>query len=126
MDTSVVTYTYAQVLPIGLQSEFFLLYFSSILICFYYFCNYKNRQQAEKPIVINIGTLIREKLEEQQQTIVWLSKQLCCSRTNVYKILNKNSIDTNELMRISKILHFNFFEIYAKEFQNSEDDKDIS
>ena len=44
----------------------------------------------------------------------------------MYKILNKNSIDTNELMRISKILHFNFFEIYAKEFQNSEDDKDIS
>ena len=76
--------------------------------------------------MINIGRLIREKLEEQQQTIVWFSKQLCCSRTNVYKILNKNSIDTNELMRISKILHFNFFEIYAKEFQNSEDDKDIS
>ncbi len=75
--------------------------------------------------MINIGTLIRKKIDEQQLTIVWFSKQLCCSRTNVYKILNKNSIDTNELMRISKILHFNFFELYAKEYQKTKDDKVI-
>ena len=43
----------------------------------------------------------------------------------MYKILNKNSIDTNELMRISKILHFNFFELYAKEYQKTKDDKVI-
>ena len=51
--------------------------------------------------MINIGTHIRKKIDEQQQTIVWFSKQLCCSRTNVYKILNKNSIDTNELIRMT-------------------------
>jgi predicted transcriptional regulator len=55
-----------------------------------------------------IGALIRKKLKEKN-TVVWFSKQLNCSRTNVYKIFERKSLDTTELMRISKILEYDFF-----------------
>lgn len=65
---------------------------------------------------MHIGNLIREKLNEEQKTVVWLAHQLSYSRTNVYKIFSKSSIDTHVLMRISQILHFNFFQLYSDEY----------
>ena len=62
---------------------------------------------------MHIGQLIKEELESQGKTVVWFAKELSYSRTNVYKIFEKSSIDTNVLFRISCILHFNFFELYA-------------
>lgn len=57
---------------------------------------------------MHIGNLIREKLEEKQRTVVWLAHELSYSRTNVYKIFAKSSIDTHVLMRISQILRYDF------------------
>lgn len=59
---------------------------------------------------MHIGNLIREKLEEKQRMVVWLAHELSYSRTNVYKIFAKSSIDTHVLMRISQILRYDFFE----------------
>ena len=67
--------------------------------------------------MIEIGLLIRQKLKERKKTIVWLAAKLSCSRTNVYKIFNKRSIDTNYLLRISDILNFDFFELYSEELK---------
>lgn len=36
-----------------------------------------------------IGLLIKAKLRERKQSVVWLAGQLGCSRTNVYKIFGK-------------------------------------
>lgn len=71
---------------------------------------------------MHIGNLIREKLNEEQKSVVWLAHQLSYSRTNVYKIFAKSSIDTQVLMRISQILHFNFFQLYSDEY-NQHDKK---
>lgn len=49
--------------------------------------------------------------------MVWFANELACSRTNVYKIFSKQSIDTYDLLRISKILEFDFFEVYSKELE---------
>lgn len=62
---------------------------------------------------VNIGSLIKAKLKEKQITVVWFATQLGCSRTNIYKIFSKNSIDTNELYKISEILGFDFFKYYS-------------
>lgn len=67
--------------------------------------------------MIEIGLLIRQKLKEKKKTIVWLAEKLSCSRTNVYKIFNKRSIDTDYLFRISDILEFDFFELYSEELK---------
>ncbi|MBQ6064866.1 MAG: helix-turn-helix transcriptional regulator [Prevotella sp.] len=78
--------------------------------------------------MLEIGDLIRQKLKERKRTIVWLAENLSCSRTNVYKIFDKRSIDTDYLLRISDILDYDFFELYSKELKKRKDngvDKDL-
>ncbi len=67
--------------------------------------------------MILIGKLIKEKLEEQHHTVTWLSREIPCSRANIYKIFHKHSIDTEMLTRISRILHFDFFQYYSRELE---------
>ena len=66
--------------------------------------------------MVNIGPLIRQKLKESGKTVVWFAKQLSCSRTNVYKIFEKSSVDSADLMRISLILDYDFFAEYSQLF----------
>ena len=64
-----------------------------------------------------IGILIKKRLKEQGKTVIWFSQQLACSRTNIYKIFRRSSIDTNDLLRISQILSYDFFSIYSSELR---------
>ena len=63
--------------------------------------------------MIKIGEIIREQLRDQGKTVVWFARQLSCSRNNVYKIFHSYSISTQELLRISKILNYDFFAVYS-------------
>lgn len=74
--------------------------------------------------MLHIGRLIRQKLEERKQTVVWLAKRLPCSRANIYKILGKYSIDTEVLFRISDILDFDFFHLYSEAIKEKRNKKD--
>lgn len=67
---------------------------------------------------IFIGKLIEEELRNQERSVVWLSRKLNCNRTNVYKIFNRTSIDSDLLFKISGILQRDFFEIYSSRLQN--------
>lgn len=62
-------------------------------------------------------------MEERQKTVVWLAEQLSCSRTNVYKIFEKYSVDTDQLVRISTILDFDFFSLYSENVRISNIEK---
>lgn len=75
----------------------------------------QNSKFLKLKTVVSIGEQIRQTLKERRKTVVWFAAQLACSRTNVYKIFSKSSIDTNDLLRISKILNFDFFEAYSKQ-----------
>lgn len=68
-----------------------------------------------------IGELIKEELKRQERSISWFARQLSCDRSNVYRILQKNSIDTNMLARISTILNHNFFEDLSKNISERKD-----
>ena len=70
--------------------------------------------------MVHIGELIKQTLKQRRKSVVWFAGELSCSRTNVYKIFSKQSIDTYDLMRISRILDYNFFEVYCKELKNQE------
>ena len=63
---------------------------------------------------IHIGKLIQAKMKEQGRTNVWLASQLPCSPNHIYKIYNSPSINTEMLVRISKILGYNFFEEFIQ------------
>ena len=68
---------------------------------------------------MHIGKLIKQQVEEQGKTVVWFAQQLSYSRTNVYKIYEKSSIDTDVLMRISLVLHYDFFKLYSERLEES-------
>lgn len=69
--------------------------------------------------MIHIGKQIRQKMEERQKTVVWLAKHLSCSRTNIYKIFEKHSVDTDILARISSVLEFDFFSLYSEDIKGN-------
>lgn len=69
---------------------------------------------------MHIGKLIREQVDKQGKSVVWLANQLSCSRTNIYKIYDRPSIDTGLLLRISLILDYNFFAPYSEKIERQQ------
>jgi len=72
---------------------------------------------------IHIGNLIREELRRQGHTNQWLADQLSMDRSTVQRLFNKPSIDTQQLLRISKVLGKNMFVYY---FQLLSDVADVA
>ena len=61
----------------------------------------------------HIGELIRAELHRQGRSNVWLAQQLSCTVRNVTKIFHKQTIDTQQLMQLSKVLGRDFFKIFS-------------
>ncbi len=59
--------------------------------------------------MVNIGQIIKQELELQGRSVGWLAKQLGRSRSVVYRFVANNSLDTEVLANISRILHRDFF-----------------
>ena len=66
-------------------------------------------------LMVHIGKVIKAELERQECSVTWFAKKLYCERTNVYSIFKRESIDTELLLRISIVLHRNFFMDYIEE-----------
>jgi len=75
---------------------------------------------------VAIGKLICNKLKEQGRTTAWLAKKMCCDQSNIYKIYKKTNIDLLQLMQISIIMEFNFFEYYSLSVRTKIAKTDIS
>ena len=67
---------------------------------------------------LHIGNMIRAELKAQGRTITWFAKAIHTDRTNVYKILSKETIDLQLLIRISKLLHRDFLQDVSKAMEN--------
>ena len=65
--------------------------------------------------MIHIGQLIRQELQDQGRSVSWLARELNCSRSNVYKIFDKGTLDTAILLQLSKLLKVDFFRHYTDE-----------
>lgn len=63
----------------------------------------------------SIGNLIKQELRAQERTVTWFAHKLNCQRQNVYDIFSRSTIDTALLMRISSILHKDFFAFYSEQ-----------
>lgn len=59
---------------------------------------------------IHIGSIIREKLEESGLSIAEFATKINRTRTTVYDIFNRKSIDIDLLLCISEVLDYNFLE----------------
>ncbi len=65
--------------------------------------------------VIHTGQLIQSVLHQQGKTVTWFAQQLCCTRTNVYKIFQKKNLDIEIIWRASCILKYDFFKRISEE-----------
>lgn len=61
-----------------------------------------------------IGEIIKNKVDESGMNYAEFARKLNCSRTTVYNIFKKKSLDIDMLMTISKILDYDFLaEVYG-------------
>jgi len=59
--------------------------------------------------MICIESLIKAELERQERSISWFARKIGYDRSTVYRIFQRNSIDTQLLARISNVLNHDFF-----------------
>ncbi|MBR2862207.1 MAG: XRE family transcriptional regulator [Bacteroidaceae bacterium] len=69
--------------------------------------------------MMHIGHRIQQVLREQERSATWFADKLCYTRSNVYKIFDRSSIDTFLLRRISKILNHDFFEDLSEDISDT-------
>ena len=69
--------------------------------------------------MIHIGKMIETELHNQGRSVTWFSRQIYVCRQNVYKIFQKESLDTEVLWRISAVLGINFFERISDDFNRN-------
>lgn len=61
-----------------------------------------------------IGQKIKQIIKEEGRTYSWVCKNLPTSRTNLYDVFTRTSIDTDLLKRFSKLLNHDFFQYVTK------------
>ncbi|MBO4481572.1 MAG: helix-turn-helix domain-containing protein [Bacteroidales bacterium] len=57
----------------------------------------------------HIGELIKKVVAQKGIKTSWIAEQLGCHRNNVYLIFSRSWIDTETLMKLSRILNYDFF-----------------
>jgi len=62
---------------------------------------------------IHIGTIIQSTLQEKGISASWLAKKIHCHHANIYKIFQKENIDTKLLLAISIVLDTDLFSHYS-------------
>ena len=67
---------------------------------------------------IHIGNEIHNELLRQGHSVLWLSEQLGCNRTNIYNIFMRDSISTDLLMKISNALGRDFFSLFYEQLND--------
>ena len=62
---------------------------------------------------IYIGPIIKQKLEESPYSVARFAREIGRSRKSAYNLFKAKSIDTDLLCHISKLLKYNFFNLYT-------------
>lgn len=69
---------------------------------------------VETENVIHIGRLVEQEFREQGRSATWLAKRIHCTRTNIYKIFEKENMDVYQLREISIALGVDFFKVLSE------------
>ncbi|MCQ2224618.1 MAG: hypothetical protein MJZ14_02680 [Paludibacteraceae bacterium] len=69
---------------------------------------------------MHIGQQIEKIFREQGRKVSWFAENLCCDRRNIYKIFERESIDTLLLSRISILLNHDFLQDLSNELNLTE------
>ena len=67
---------------------------------------------------IQIGKHIKQQFLQSKLSIEEFANSIGCNRDNVYDIFRRDNINTNQLLKIGKILNHDFFKIYSELINN--------
>lgn len=57
----------------------------------------------------HVGHIIKAVFEEQGRTVRWFATKMHCNRTNIYKMFDKQHLNSEIIARASKVLEHDFF-----------------
>jgi DNA-binding Xre family transcriptional regulator len=69
---------------------------------------------------IHTGNLIKTHLEKQERTKHWLAQKVGIDPSNFNRLLQKQYIDTDKLMKISLALKVDFFALLSQEYNKEQ------
>ena len=72
---------------------------------------------------VEIGQKIKEVFDQRQMKLTDFADELGTVRQNVYRIFKKRHLDTGLLLKISQVLHHNFFQYYVADPSERTDEK---
>jgi hypothetical protein len=72
-------------------------------------------------MVIHVGKKIKEEIRKQNFSVTLFAKKINRSRNVVYDIFKRESIDTDLLNKIGKILNCDFFSMYSSQKEYTQD-----
>ena len=62
--------------------------------------------------------VIRTELQRQERSVSWLARKLGTNRMAIYRIFESYSIDTYMLLKIPRVLDYDFFSLYSDNLRN--------
>ena len=68
-------------------------------------------------MAIHIGQIIKKRSKEKRISATELAGIINTSKQNVYGIFKRNSVDTEQLLKLSNALDHNLFQYYIDEFE---------
>ena len=77
-------------------------------------------KKLKKILLLNIGHAIQEEMARQGRNVTWLAAQIHMTDRAIYKIYEKESLNTDLVRLISNALCKNFFALYEVSEQNGE------
>ena len=57
----------------------------------------------------HVGHIIKAVFDEQGRKVEWFAKRMHCNRTNIYKMFEKQHLNSEVIARASKALDHDFF-----------------
>jgi len=57
----------------------------------------------------HVGHIIKAVFDEQGRTVKWFAEKMCCNRTNIHKIFEKQHLNSETIARASQVLGHDFF-----------------
>lgn len=65
---------------------------------------------------IHFGNMILSELRRQRYSVAWFAKEMGSDRSNMYKLLERQHLNSEFILRAGKLLHHDFFGEASKIF----------
>ena len=65
---------------------------------------------------IHFGNMILNELRKQRYSVAWFAKEMGSDRSNMYKLLERQHLNTDFVLRASRLLNYDFFGEASKFF----------